>query len=75
MYNMPQTKKESNRKETIDAVRGKRKEQQRHSLVKSFDRVVRRRLKRVETVVVTRGAVNDVPGCGWVVQSVGINRV
>ena len=45
----------------------------KNSLVESFDRVVRERIERVETVVVTCGTVNDAPGCGWVVQSIGID--
>lgn len=45
----------------------------KNSLVEGFDRVVRERIERVETVVVTCGTVNDAPGCGWVVQSIGID--
>jgi hypothetical protein len=46
-----------------------------NALVPSLDRPVRERFERVEAVIVTCGTVEGVPGCGWVVQSVGIERI
>lgn len=73
MYDPPQTKKRScqrGKKEKKDNTRRKK-----NALVPSLDRVVRDRHERVETVVMTCGTVDDVPGCGRVVQSCGIDRV
>ena len=43
--------------------------------VKGFDRVVRGRVERIETVVVTCSTVDDVPGGGRVVESCRVDRI
>ena len=48
---------------------------EKNVLVPSLNRIIWDRVECVETVVVTCGAVDDVPGCGWVVKSGGVHGV